>query len=145
MSRSSAAIAILLSVAALQAASHDPWVRIRSTHFELFTTSGEHNGRDLVREFELVRSFFQQAFGLDGANGSRVRIVSFRSDRDYQPYSPTKVADAFFQPGPDHDYIVMKSSSGEVFPVAIHEYTHLLLRQTKMRRPVTFGNNVVPC
>lgn len=142
MSLSKASVLALLSVAAIEAASHDPWVHVRSTHFELFTTSGERNALDLVHQFEQVRSFFQQAFGLDGANGSRVRIVSFRSDKEYQPYSPTKVADAFFQPGPDHDYIVLKGSSGEVFPVAIHEYTHLLLRQTRREIPRWFSEGL---
>lgn len=38
----------------LCAAPHDPWLRIASANFELFTTAGERSGRDL-RHFEQVR------------------------------------------------------------------------------------------
>ena len=43
----------LLAVAcfALQAANQDPWLRITSANFELFTTAGERSGRDLIKHF----------------------------------------------------------------------------------------------
>src|ERR1039457_6328651 len=105
----------LLSISTCHAAPHDPWVRIRSANFELFTTAGERTGRDLVRYFEQVHSFFQQAFGLDGTAALPVRIVSFRSDKEYLPYRPSEVADAFFEPGFEHDYIVMKNPSTDLY------------------------------
>jgi tetratricopeptide (TPR) repeat protein len=129
------ALPCLLSVSLLHAAPHDPWVRIRSANFELFTTAGERTGRDLIHYFEQVHSFFQQAFALDGTAAQPVRIVSFRSDKEYLPYRPTEVADAFFEPGFEHDYIVMKNPSTDLYPTAIHEYTHMLLRQTKLDVP----------
>jgi hypothetical protein len=52
----------LLSAVA-SAAPADPWLRIQSANFELFTTAGERAGRDLVRHFEQVREFFLQVFG----------------------------------------------------------------------------------
>ena len=123
-------------ILAASAAPADPWLRVRSANFELFTTAGEKNGRDLVRHFEQVRSFFLQAFQLDGVRREPVRIISFRSDKEYQPYRPSEVAEAFFQPGIDHDYIVMKNSSRELYAAATHEYTHLLLRQTRIEIPL---------
>ncbi len=125
----------LLLVTRLPAAPHDPWIRIRSANFELFTTAGERTGRDLIRYFEQVHSFFQQAFALDGTAAIPVRIVSFRSDKEFQPYRPSEVADAFFEPGFEHDYIVMKNPSVALYSTAIHEYTHLLLRQTRLEIP----------
>jgi tetratricopeptide (TPR) repeat protein len=119
----------------LQAAPHDPWVRIRSANFELFTTAGERTGRDLIHYLEQVHSFFQQAFALDGTASLPVRIVSFRFDKEYLPYRPIEVATAFFEPGVEHDYIVMKNPSTDLYPTAIHEYTHLLLRQTRLEVP----------
>jgi Flp pilus assembly protein TadD len=133
----SSVLLLLLSLLPLplHAAPHDPWVRIRSANFELFTTAGERTGRDLVRYFEQVHSFFQQAFGLNGTAALPVRIVSFRSDKEYLPYRPSEVANAFFQPGFEHDYIVMKNPSTDLYPMAVHEYTHLLLRQTRLEVP----------
>jgi hypothetical protein len=136
--RSSVPLILLLclfSVSLLPAAGHDPWIRIHSANFELFTTAGERTGRDLIRYFEQVHSFFQQAFGLDGTATLPVRIVSFRSDKEYLPYRLSEVADAYFQPGFAHDYIVMKSPSSDIYPMAVHEYTHLLLRQTRLEIP----------
>ena len=127
-------IPALLGASLLSGASRDPWVRVRSPHFELFTTGGQESGTELAGYFEQVRTFFQQALGLEGA-ATPVRIVTFRTDQEYQPYRASAVADAYFQPGLSHDYIVMKSASGDVYTMAVHEYTHLLLRQTHLEVP----------
>jgi len=126
---------ILVAAGTLRAAPADPWIRIRSANFELFTTGSERTGRDLIQYFEQVRGFFQKAFGFDGAAVHPVRIVAFNSDREYLPYRPSDVADAFFQPGFEHDYIVMKNLAGNIYPMAVHEYTHLILRQTRLEIP----------
>lgn len=120
---------------AASATPADPWVRIRSDHFELFTTAGERHGCDLVQYLERVRGFFLEAFDLAGPRFQPVRIVWFGSDKEYRPYRPTEIADAFFQPGIDHDYIVMKNSSGDLNATAVHEYTHLLVRETRLEVP----------
>ena len=58
---------MLVAAGTLRAAPADPWMRIRSANFELFTTGSERTGRDLIQYFEQVRGFFQKAFGFDGA------------------------------------------------------------------------------
>jgi len=128
-------LAITCCLLAASAAPADHWVRIRSDHFELFTTAGERNGRELIQYLEQVRGFFLKAFDLAGPRFQTVRIVWFRSDKEYRPYRPSEIADAFFQPGLDHDYIVMKNSSGDLDATAVHEYIHLLVRQTKLEVP----------
>src|ERR1700683_1486929 len=92
------ALAALLAAASLGnpwdlTARDDRWTAIRSAHFELFTEGDEAGGRELVQYFEQVRSFFQQAFGLNG-RGRVVRIVYFRSARQLQYYDTNKLADA---------------------------------------------------
>jgi len=115
---------------AFGASSSDPWLRIQSANFELFTTSGERPGRDLVRHFEQVRSFFQQVFGAKTVSDKPVRIVAFHNEKEFAPYRPNEAASAFYHPGGEHDYIVMSSSSPEHYQTATHEYTHLLIGQT---------------
>lgn len=110
-------------------------MEIRSAHFDLFTEGAEAPGRELVHYFEQVRSFFQQAFGLNG-RGRVVRIVCFRSARQFQYYEASKIADAAFHPGSRHDYILMKNDEAGRYPVAVHEYTHLILRATNHDIPV---------
>jgi tetratricopeptide (TPR) repeat protein len=116
------------------AAPADPWLQIRSAHFELFTTGGERAGRDMVRHFEQVRDFFVQVFGFKSADDKPVRIVAFHSDKEFLPYRPSEAATAFYHNGSEHDYIVM--SSTEYFAVATHEYTHLLIAQIGGTVPV---------
>ena len=91
-------ILALAAAGSLAAAHDDRWVRVRSAHFELFTEGGEAGGRSLVAYFEQVHSFFQQAFGL-GGRGRVVRIVCFRSSKQFQHYETSKIADAAFHPG----------------------------------------------
>ncbi len=124
-----------LAIPALHAARDDRWVEIRSAHFDLFSEGGEAGGRDLVRYFEQVRSFFQQAFGLN-ARGRVVRIVCFRSARQFQYYETSKIADAAFHPGSRHDYILMKEDQADRDQMAVHEYTHLIVRATNHDIPV---------
>jgi superkiller protein 3 len=125
-----------------QAANHDPWLRIKSANFELFTNAGERSGRDLIRHFEQVRSFFAQAFQLQGTRARPAQVIAFRSEKEYAPYRPNGFATAFFQGGSLHDFIVMQSASKEHYPVAVHEYTHLLLRQAELALPVWLNEGI---
>src|SRR6516162_759334 len=126
--------ACLLLPACLSAAQ-DPWLKITSANFELYTTAGERTGRDLIKHFEQVRSFFTQAFGAHLASARPARIIAFRNEKEYLPYRPSEFASAFYQPGAAHDFIVMSGASSEHYPVAIHEYTHLMIHQSGMEIP----------
>jgi tetratricopeptide (TPR) repeat protein len=126
--------ACLLLPACLSAAQ-DPWLKITSANFELYTTAGERPGRDLIKHFEQVRSFFTQAFGAHLASARPARIIAFRNEKEYLPYRPSEFASAFYQPGAAHDFIVMSGASSEHYPVAIHEYTHLMIHQSGMEIP----------
>jgi hypothetical protein len=112
------------------------WLKIKSPNFELFTTAGERNGREVSRHFEQVRALFLEAMGLGLKSGPPVRIVVFRSDKELAPYAPNEFAAAFYLGAEDRDYIVMKSASGEHFPVAVHEYIHLLVKHSGIAAPV---------
>ena len=127
---------LLVTLTPALAAPHDPWLRIQSPHFELFTTAGERSGRDLVQHFEMVRSFFLQAFGSEAAGSKPVSIIAFRNRREFAPYTPNQAASAFFHPGAAHDFIVMTNDSTGQYQVANHEYTHLLVGQTSETLPV---------
>jgi hypothetical protein len=124
-----------LCAALLPAAPSDPWLRIQSQNFQLFTTTGERNGRDLVNHFEQVRAFFYEAFGSKPISARPARIIVFRNDKEYEPYRPNQSASAFYQPGSDHDFIVMRNAAG-VDEVAVHEYTHLLVGQSGQTIPI---------
>jgi hypothetical protein len=129
--------ALLLAFAfPISAAPPDPWIRLTSPNFELFTTAGERNGRDLIRYLEQVRGFFTQAFGSRLPGAKPARIIAFRSEKEYRPYRPSQSATAFYQSGAEHDFIVMESAAREYYDVAIHEFTHLMIHQSPQAVPV---------
>ncbi|MCX6625006.1 MAG: hypothetical protein NTY38_28885, partial [Acidobacteria bacterium] len=116
-------IALLLP---LNAAEH--WLRMKSGNFELFTTAGERKGRDVLRYFEQVRSFFVQSTPGHIAATLPVRIVAFNSGKEYQPYQPGEATAAYYVGGHDREYIVLQSIASEYYPVVVHEYTHLIVK-----------------
>ncbi|HEX3744552.1 MAG TPA: hypothetical protein VHW09_11500 [Bryobacteraceae bacterium] len=137
MKRTARCLALIWSLAAAaRAAPADPWVRIRTTDFELFTTAGERAGRDLILHFEQVRRFFLDVFGLQSTDQKPVRIVVFRGEKEFAPYRPSEAAAAFFHEGSEHNYIVMSGVDEERDRVATHEYTHLLIGQLGGEIPV---------
>ena len=49
-------IAIFLALAPCRAASN--WVKVSTPNFEVYTDAGEKRGKDVLRHFETLRSFF---------------------------------------------------------------------------------------
>src|ERR1035438_10694501 len=124
--------AILLIAAAITAAGAqpDPWLKITSVNFELYTTGSERSGRDLIRHFEQVRSFFVQAFGDHLPDAKPACIIAFRNEKEFDQYRPTEFASAFFHAGIAHDFIVMSNGSIDHYPVAVHEFTHMMVHES---------------
>jgi len=110
----------------------DQWVRLSTPHFELYTSAGEKKGREAILYFEQVRSFFLQASQSKRAPQIPIRIVAFRGEKQYKPYTISEAAAAYYSRSRSHDYIVMEDISSEHYPVAIHEYTHLMIEHSNL-------------
>lgn len=122
--------AVLTIFCALHSAEAETrWLKIRSANFELFTAAGERKGRDAILHFEQVRSFFLKITKVAPDSRLPVRIVAFGSGKEYKPYRMNEFATAYAMNGQDRDYIVMSALGTENYPVAVHEYVHLLLRE----------------
>jgi hypothetical protein len=128
--------AIVLAAAATCRAE---WVRVVSPHFELYTSAGQAAGADAIRYFEWVRVFFVHASPLRNTTNKPVRIVLFRSAEDYRPYSPSAANIAYYAQTHRRDYIVMRDERAGRDPVAIHEFTHLMIAQQGWNLPVWLG------
>jgi Flp pilus assembly protein TadD len=128
--------AAVMLVCSAGAADKDNWVRVSSPHFELFTDAGERVGRDVVRHFEQVHSFFEQRFqhGIDLRR--KAQVLLFRGEKEYEPYRPNASAAAFFHPGEYHDFIVMHTALNDWRPMAVHELTHLMVHQLTQELPL---------
>lgn len=129
------AIGLIFS-AAFPLIAADEWLKLKTPHFELLTTAGEKKGREAILYFEQVRSFFLQASPSKRVPEFPVRIVAFRSEKQYKPYRINESALAYYAPSQNRDYIVMQDISSEHYPVAIHEYTHLIIGHSGLHLPV---------
>jgi tetratricopeptide (TPR) repeat protein len=131
----SASLAFLLISARPSGAAENRWNRLTSEHFEIYSSASPRSARDTLREFEQVRAFFLQVLGGIPGKPLPVRLVAFRSEKEYEPYRLNEFATAYYHPSAGRDYIVMSHSGAEIFPVAVHEYVHLLVRHSGLKLP----------
>ena len=106
-----------------------------STDFEIYSSAGEGNTRETLRYFERVRSFFEQAMGASPAKLDPIRIILFGSKKEFDPYRPNEAAAAYYKQVRGRDYIVLGSTSAEVFPIITHEYFHLIAQHAGLNLP----------
>jgi Flp pilus assembly protein TadD len=138
------AAGVLVTVFAVALAhGAEQWLKLKSSHFELYTTAGEKKGREALLYFEQVRDFFGKVKKSDKTDSKTpVRIIAFRSDKEYKPYRINEFAAAFYLDGYDRDYIVMRSIVPENYPTAVHEFTHLLVKHSGIEVPIWFNEGL---
>lgn len=128
-------VALILAGCSLPLAA-DEWIRLTTPHFELFTTAGEKKGREAILYFEQVRNFFLQASPSRQVPNFPVRIIAFKSEKQYRPYRFNEAAFAYYTRTRMRDYIVMEDIAPEHYRVAIHEYTHLIIEHAGLKLPL---------
>ncbi len=111
------------------------WIRLKSANFEMYTSASEKDARETLKYFEQVRSFFQQGMGNIPGKELPVRIVAFNSKKEYEPYRFNNFATAYYHPTATTDDIVLSQTGFDVFPVAVHEYVHLVTKHMGMKLP----------
>ncbi len=133
-------IALTLLMAGFTTVAEAKWIKLRSSNFELYTSASWRAGRSTIQHFERIRSIFGQGMQWDVSHPLPVRILLFRSKKEYLPFRPGEVAAAFYQRLPDADQIVMVAGSEP--STAIHEYVHLLVRRSGLRLPVWLNEGI---
>ncbi|MBV9081062.1 MAG: tetratricopeptide repeat protein [Acidobacteriaceae bacterium] len=113
----------------------DQWILVRSSHFDLYAqTTDNKSVRAALEWFERLYTFFSQETGLP-LEGRSVRVIAFRSEREYQPYRLGPLAHAYYIGTGDRDCIVLPRLGNNEFATAGHEYAHLVLHATGRRLP----------
>jgi tetratricopeptide (TPR) repeat protein len=116
------------------AAAAGEWLRLESPDFELYTAAGARTGRDILARLEQARHVF--ATSVPGrASALPVRVFVFRSAADFAPYNVRAGAAGYFAPGPDRDIIAMQAGASDLHRVVLHEFVHLLMRNTDWAVP----------
>jgi tetratricopeptide (TPR) repeat protein len=114
----------------------EQWLKIATPNFELFTTADARKGREAVLYFEHVRELFEKISRTRPGPKTLVRIIAFQSEKEYGPYRATQSAAAYYVGGAGRDYIVMKDISADNYPVALHEYFHLVVNHSGLALPI---------
>jgi hypothetical protein len=114
----------------------DRWIRLTTPHFEMYTNNSERQGRAALEVFEQVRYFFLKNSKSKSAPDTVVRIIAFRSEKDYRPYRLNEGAFAYYMRSRKGDFIVMQDLSAEHHQAAVHEYTHLIIAHQGLILPI---------
>ena len=127
-------------------ASRSQWTLVQSSHFEVYSQAGERDGRSALLWFEQLREFcarmrIAQASRRSESHGP-VRVIGFRSAKEYAEFRLQPAADAYFIGGETADYIVMPRLGSEHFGVAAHEYAHLFLHSQGLQLPLWLAEGI---
>lgn len=128
-------IAILV-LAGAPAFAAEQWLHLTTTDFDLFTTGNEKQAREMARRFEQVREFFLQASPVRSLDDSPLRIFEFGKEDEFARFRPNAQAAAWFTATPAADYICMGDRAQDNFALAIHEYTHRIVRHSGLKIPI---------
>lgn len=131
---STAAVCAVLLLASPVAAA-EKWTFASSAHFEVYTTANERRAREVLVYFERVHAFFADFLRLEPKPLHPTRLIIFSNAREYEPFKLNEFATAYYAPGPDRDYIVMRSFDAESYPTVVHEYAHLIARHSGASYP----------
>jgi tetratricopeptide (TPR) repeat protein len=118
------------------------WHLTRSEHFELYSQGDDSAARSALLWFEQLRAFYLQKTGLPPESLRPVRVINFRSAREYQPYRLGLASDAHFIGTENQDYIVMAALDARQFPTAAHEYAHSILHAAGLQFPPWFAEGL---
>ncbi len=131
------AVFVLTCVLAAPAsrAAEPQWLKLSSPNFELYTTAGEKRARKAIVYFETIRRFFLNVLRSKQPTGPPIRIIAFRSEKEFAPFRLNDFSPAYYVGARHRDYIVMRSIAAKNYPTAIHEYVHLIARHSSGRLP----------
>jgi len=128
-------IAFLWIAACPSRGAESRWIRLQSANFEMYSSANPRSARETIQEFEQVRGFFLQVLGGRPAKPVPVRLVAFASAKEFEPYKLNEFATAYYQQTAGRDYIVMSHAGADTFPIAVHEYVHLLVKHSGLKLP----------
>jgi Flp pilus assembly protein TadD len=122
--------------------SSEQWQGFSTEHFVLYTTSPEKAAFDTLLQMERLRRFFEQIKLIDNSTKTRLQIVAFSSEKEYESYRVNPGACAFYQRTANSDFIVMQDLAPEHAEVALHEFTHYVFEHAGFKLPLWLNEGV---
>jgi tetratricopeptide (TPR) repeat protein len=140
----------LLSVFVSPCFAADKWLSIHSKNFTMIGNAGESDIRRAGRTLEEFRSAMAVVFPkMDQTPPVPTTILVFKNDESFKPYKPLYKGQpsntlAFFQPGPDVNYIAVTATLPSP-NVILHEYVHFLMRENVGSLPLWLSEGLAEC
>lgn len=125
------ALRILVSIALIGSNlfAAESWIRLCSPNFDLYSSLSKKRSMALLTRLENARLALAHFSIYAGANTQPMRVIAFRSEREYRPYSSDAGSTAYFLHSAQRDYIVLNADSDDADTAVVHEYAHYLLHQ----------------
>lgn len=128
----------LLLLATPLGAAPPPWYRFQSGAWELSTDAGERRGEELLtrlaESYSVLRRAAAELSAAPETPPRRVRVVLFRSAKDFEPFRRGEANRGLQLSGAEGDWILLPDSGGDTLRAARHEVVHLLLRHARRSR-----------
>ena len=133
------ASAISACIGTLFAQAQDRWTLAQSPHFEVFSQNSDQSAAKALLRFEQMRTFFIQdglhIVAFDDRNKPPLRVIGFRSEKEYAEYRIRPFAGAYYASDGARDNIIMASLQPAQDSVAAHEYFHYVLHSSGLKLP----------
>ena len=126
----------------------DKWTSVRSKNFLMLGNASEKDIRQVGVRLEQFREVFSRLFtNFKIDSPVPTTVIVFKNDESYRPFKLNANTSGYFQPGPDVNYITLEltsdvNSEQDPFAVILHEYTHLLVRNTSGNVPTWFNEGL---
>jgi len=136
------------SVVCSIASAKDKWTSVRSKNFLLLGNASEKDIRQVGVRLEQFREVFSRLFTSFKVDSPvPTTVIVFKNDESYRPFKLNANTAGSFQPGPDVNYITLQltsdlNSQQDPFGIILHEYTHLLVRNTSGNVPTWFNEGL---
>ena len=138
---------LTLFVATLAPASNkaDSWLEVSSSHFTVVSNGSERQARNIVDQFERMRSVFHTEFpNLQVDPSTPIVVLAIKDEKGFQKLEPeaylgkgkSQLA-GLFLPVPDKNYILLRldAPGSHPYTTVYHEYTHLILGKIQVWLP----------
>ena len=126
----------------------DKWTSVRSKNFLMLGNASEKDIRQVGVRLEQFREVFSRLFtNFKIDSPVPTTVIVFKNDESYRPFKLNANTSGYFQPGPDVNYITLEltsevNSQQDPFAIILHEYTHLLVRNTSGNVPTWFNEGL---
>jgi hypothetical protein len=132
---------IVGALAATRLFGSDSLVRLTTSNFDLYSDLNRKQAAALLKQLEDTRraldtSQLLPSHNSDERGDSPLRVIAFRSDREFARYRSNDAASAYYLRANGREYIVLGADFSDAGRPIVHEYVHHLLHRRYRHLPL---------